>query len=600
MMLRKLAERPCSADRPWSLVIYSDEIVPGNALAFQHRRKLWAIYVSFLEFEEHLNNEYAWIPIVAVRTSQLKNVVSGISQVFAVVLKVFFGKLLTYDFRTGGAQLKAPDGSTFRFWATLAMFIQDGAAQKSVWGCKGDAGTRCCMLCANVVSRSSALAPTDASESLVCSIVHEKGMILVTAQSIRRSLQRLLAFKDIVTASEYRLREQAIGFILLERGVLMDPALDDIVFPAQQYMHDWMHMVFSSGLFNISIYLCVVELHTTHPTIWASINQYVKTWTWPAFPSKFNPGTVDPFSAAKVKAFKDGSAIKCTASEGLSMLPVLSRFFDLLFAKGGCPPALHKIIVSLADMVDLLSTAALGLTTPARLRSVIASFLEATVDAGFREYMIPKYHWVLHFPGHISKFGRTLTCWVHERKHKMIKAAANDTQNTKAYSKSVLSESLTRQLVVAAGEDQFSTAAGLIKPHKANKHIASLVASSLGLPLHASEILSSVGARLNVIQCIGAEDVIMLKNLTGNGFVAAKVQVFVSIQGRDLALIDMMQLHIADHDQSSSVWKLGHGLALVELGQCLAAVIWSPASEGLVRILHPFQFNGLKATLELP
>ena len=67
-----------------------------------------------------------------------------------------------------------------------------------------------------------------------------------------------------------------------------------------------------------------------------------------------------------------------------------------------------------------------------------------------------------------------------------------------------------------------------------------------------------------------------------------------------VALIDMMQLHIADHDQSSSVWKLGHGLALVELGQCLAAVIWSPASEGLVRILHPFQFNGLKATLELP
>ena len=136
MMLRKLAERPCSADRPWSLVIYSDEIVPGNALAFQHRRKLWAIYVSFLEFEEHLNNEYAWIPIVAVRTSQLKNVVSGISQVFAAVLKVFFGKLLTYDFRTGGAQLKAPDGSTFRFWATLAMFIQDGAAQKSVWGAR--------------------------------------------------------------------------------------------------------------------------------------------------------------------------------------------------------------------------------------------------------------------------------------------------------------------------------------------------------------------------------------------------------------------------------------------------------------------------------
>ena len=37
-------------DRPLNIVLYGDEITPGNALAHKHRRKSWGIYWTLLEF----------------------------------------------------------------------------------------------------------------------------------------------------------------------------------------------------------------------------------------------------------------------------------------------------------------------------------------------------------------------------------------------------------------------------------------------------------------------------------------------------------------------------------------------------------------------
>ena len=44
---------PSSHDKPWRLVLYSDEVVPGNNLSPQNNRKVWLIYWSFLEFGYH-------------------------------------------------------------------------------------------------------------------------------------------------------------------------------------------------------------------------------------------------------------------------------------------------------------------------------------------------------------------------------------------------------------------------------------------------------------------------------------------------------------------------------------------------------------------
>ena len=57
MVASTLASHPSSPASKWSLVLYCDEVSPGNQLAYKHERKAWAIYWSFAEFGSHLCQE---------------------------------------------------------------------------------------------------------------------------------------------------------------------------------------------------------------------------------------------------------------------------------------------------------------------------------------------------------------------------------------------------------------------------------------------------------------------------------------------------------------------------------------------------------------
>jgi len=46
----KLADHPPSLENPWHLLLYTDEVTPGNPLATLNKRKFHALYWSFLEF----------------------------------------------------------------------------------------------------------------------------------------------------------------------------------------------------------------------------------------------------------------------------------------------------------------------------------------------------------------------------------------------------------------------------------------------------------------------------------------------------------------------------------------------------------------------
>ena len=91
------------------------------------------VYWSFLELGVHLADEDAWVPMMAQPTVAVKEVSAGMSQVFAALIKEFFGAR-TFDLRTGGIQLEGPDGSQARLFADLSMVLQDGAAQTHVLG----------------------------------------------------------------------------------------------------------------------------------------------------------------------------------------------------------------------------------------------------------------------------------------------------------------------------------------------------------------------------------------------------------------------------------------------------------------------------------
>ena len=57
LLQRCLAKNPSDLDHKWRLILYSDEVSPGNQLAYVHARKTWSVYWSFLEFGAALSCE---------------------------------------------------------------------------------------------------------------------------------------------------------------------------------------------------------------------------------------------------------------------------------------------------------------------------------------------------------------------------------------------------------------------------------------------------------------------------------------------------------------------------------------------------------------
>ena len=106
---RKLAEVPPSPDQPWNLVVYTDEVTPGDPLATLNKRKFHAMYWSFMELGlAALSREEAWFTITCEYSVLVNQLHSGLSQVVAACLKVFFGwNKFRFDWNAASFQSEA-------------------------------------------------------------------------------------------------------------------------------------------------------------------------------------------------------------------------------------------------------------------------------------------------------------------------------------------------------------------------------------------------------------------------------------------------------------------------------------------------------------
>jgi hypothetical protein len=135
LLYSTLLDKPSTYEEPWSLIAYADEVVPGNQLSHDNRRKMWVIYISWLEFgAQALQKEESWLCVFSGRSINVNKAAAGISQVFGSMLKMFFGSL-GFNIRTGGIVLQDNENKSIRFFSKLGMILQDGGAHKLIWNC---------------------------------------------------------------------------------------------------------------------------------------------------------------------------------------------------------------------------------------------------------------------------------------------------------------------------------------------------------------------------------------------------------------------------------------------------------------------------------
>jgi hypothetical protein len=427
---------PSSAAKPWNLCLYSDEVTPGNQLLSDNKRKIQAVYFSFLEFGIALASEDLWMTITAKRSSVVSKMIDGgMSQVFGIIPKLFF---VIHALHEVGCTFMLASGRMVRIYAKMQAFLQDGGAHKLTWHCKGDAGAKFCLLCRNVITIKSELASVDGDGDVRSDIIKVGELDLATSAELKEAIRRVHHYKSIDAPGTFIKRQFALGFTYDGYNLMCDPELDDILNPAEQFMHDWMHCLFVSGVWNITLNLALRAIHFAGVTDAYSIAfSFLESWRWPVRLRQRKLHEI--FAPPRQSSNNDAKKFKCSASEAFSTYNAI-RFFFALFPDV-CFLEIKAYNV-LCHLIDCYTCVLRGTVTPKELLNRTHAFLESFSDAYGLELMTPKFHWLLHFPMYLRRFGTLVSCFVHERKHKMVKRYCNDMRNTSSFEWSVLAEAM--------------------------------------------------------------------------------------------------------------------------------------------------------------
>ena len=583
LMNRRLVEVPPSPEAPWRIVLYTDEVTPGNQLLMDNLRKMWVADWSFLELgPAALADENAWFCIVATRSCDVTKLAAGISQVVGHLIKVFFG-LHIHDFSTGGVVLRLPSGESCRMFAKLGMILQDGGAHKLVWHCKGDAGTKLCMLCLNLYTSKSGIVDEDGEDILTCSLVHENELHFACDDDVRGAVRRLARFKLTDSPGEFTVRQKAIGFKHEPRGLLMDPELDRSVHPVSQFCHDWMHAMFVHGVFGTTAFLMLEAISSTcNRNIWETLCGYVALWTWPCR-VKDSSGLKDVFSAKRAASSRKAKFFKTTASEGLSVYMVIAYFVQTVILPTRRNTAECKAFVALADVIDLLVMTPLGRVQPVQLQDTIRLFLNFCLDAGWKTYMHPKFHWLVHLPKHLAQFGCLPTCWVHERKHRMVKRYANEICNTSVFERSVLGEVTSHHLAELSKPDCFPTV-GLVRPRAAPARLHAFLSAEF--EIQCGQFLYSHEARFSKHESCSKGDVVLYRNEHG-AVAAGQIWFHVVVAGVTVSALAVWHRVGWNADTGAAERLVQSSPEFVYLHDILSTVVHCLCRPGICRVIVP-------------
>ena len=118
---------------------------------------------------------------------------------------------------------------------------------------------------------------------------------------------------------------------------MSDRRLDHILDVENQSMHDWMHMLFVRGFWNLVMFLVLEAIRPViEGNIYTLLKGYLERWHWPQRFSR-SGGLAELFDDSRRKPHVDAGAFKCNASEGLSLYGVVGDFLVIIVkASGRC------------------------------------------------------------------------------------------------------------------------------------------------------------------------------------------------------------------------------------------------------------------------
>jgi hypothetical protein len=281
LIQRQHQSNPSSMEKPWGIIIYCDEVVPGNVLG-RAERKVWCIYCTIAQFQDHLAQKDAWFTISVERSTFVSTLDGGVALMMGHVLQSIFCSTMV-DPRLG-FKLKGPHGDTsgdITMYLDFHMVLADGAAQKLVWSSKGGAGTKFRMLCANVHAAKKTCNDAD-PEEVHCDAKRYSQLQLVTNQQLLASYQRLHVRHGTRNKKEFAFWQEATGLSYFKFAIMLNQNLlsRNLVQPVSQCWHDWMHGILQ-GTAPIVLHHTLQAIAAEGFEVYHHLEKYFQVWQYP-------------------------------------------------------------------------------------------------------------------------------------------------------------------------------------------------------------------------------------------------------------------------------------------------------------------------------
>ena len=441
-----LAAVPPSVERPWRVVLYQDGVDPSDGLAKCHSRKCCVFYWSFLEFGlRALACEQTWMTVTVVRATVLRKVSGGIVRISSMVLNSFFNQA-HHDMQIGGVTVCLNgDNMQANIIAKLGVVLGDEPALKEVLSRTGHAGTKPCVLCINCVNHKPPGGADPLSEFSHFAVSHAdpdfSKFIQHSDESMRKSVARVHAQKGLLSQQAFQTLSYVHGWTFSEYKLLLNERIK--LDGASVVMFDWAHVYLCDGIADVELGMMMQALHKAHAaaTYW-ELGVYIASWTTPRCFGNLSALFDDAAARNNIRK----GMFACTASEFLTLAPMLARYVDaVLKPRGECQLqiASFRAVLWVVELLHNVRRGCVGIET---LRAAIKSHFMSFVAAYGVEEARPKHHYSLHLPDMLARHGVLVPCLTNERRHRVVKRYARDRLKLQKWELGTLEEVTAHQL----------------------------------------------------------------------------------------------------------------------------------------------------------
>ena len=447
--------------------------------------------------------------------------------------------------------------------------LGDEKGLKEVFATKGPASTRPCLSCKNIVNFMEVA--TAAEDSYLQRISCED-----PRKFDRATDDDIFQLVEIVRAAAARSNtecdkaEVATGIHHEPHGLLFSDECRSFIRPNTGWLRDWMHVLLVSGVANSEVMQLCLALKSIGVK-WPMVTEFFAKWRLPKCHGKVNP---DWFTGKRLGHRDEKDMFKGFSGELLTIIPIMMMFLDLVIAPLGVLSNQIECFRLLEQLVKLFS---LGAHTSARYVQDIDRIIKehaSLYKECYPDAIKPKWHHLFHVVDHVANLGCLLSCFVTERKHRVMKATANHA--FRHYETTLTHEILNRMVDRAVNSESIYLPEYLIDPRALDG--TSIRKRCADLQLQPEAVYKASKAVLRCGQ-ISVGDVIMTSNR-----VVAKLDVILATKSNDgyeiLCIVKSMDI------DADGTYNQTDRAQAVPSAQVVGPVIW--AAEGnRVRVVPP-------------